>query len=256
MSTLGGEPPVLLVTGATGQLGPATVARLAARGDRLLLVGRDEARMAELDKEFGSPGVVETFTADVSDPLGARLAAAEARERMGSLDGLVHMVGAFHAGPSYLADLAEPDRLWRANFLSAVHTSLAVLAQAEGAARMVYFTTPLVHEPLPGLGFYAASKAALAAWMRSFSHEVKHRGVHANAVMMTMADTPDARRERPGADFGQAVTPELVARVVDFLTSEASDGLYGASVPVLGRFGFTTGLAGGPPAGGPSAERL
>jgi 3-oxoacyl-[acyl-carrier protein] reductase len=236
----------LLITGATGPVAAATIALLAARGDRLLLTGRNKHRLDELAERYGRPGRVETYAVDVTQPPGAEQAVAQVRERFGELRGLVHMVGSFHAGPVARTGADAYEAVMRVNYLSAVYATQAVLPMLGDGARLVYFGTPLAQEPLPGMGCYAASKAALATWVRALSHEVKHRGVHANMVVMTMADTPDARRERPQVDFREAVTPELVARAVGFLTSEAADGLYGSLVPVLGRFGFSTALAGPP----------
>lgn len=243
-----------LVTGATGPMAPPTIRHLLARGDRLVLSGRNAGRLAELEGEFGGSGRVVVVAADVTDPEGARALVAEAAERMGALDGLVHLVGSFRAGPLVGTPAAGYEELWRANFLSAVNTTAALLPKLTGGGRLVFFGTPLAAEPLPGLSAYAASKAALLAWVRSVSHEVKGRGVHLNAIVMTMADTPQARRERPHVDFGEAVDPELVARAVGFLTSAAADGLYGSLVPVLGRFGFRTPLADGPPGRGPAGH--
>lgn len=241
--------PVLVVTGATGQLAEAVIELLGARGDRLLLTGRDKDRLALLERRYGVAGRVETLATDVSDPEGARLAAEEAVRRFGRLDGLVHMVGGFRAGPLFLTDPGVYEQMLRDNFLSAVTATQAVLPHLTEGARLVYFSTPLADEPLPALSAYAAAKAALVAWVRSIAHEVKRSGIHANTVVMTMADTPDRRRERPGTNFDHTVTPDLVARVVAFLTSEAADGLYGSRVPVLGRFEFTSELGGGPPPG-------
>lgn len=236
-----------LVTGATGPMAGATVELLAKRGDRLLLVARDQERLGQVERTYGSPGQVETFRADVSVPEQAQAAAAAAADRFGRLDGLVHMVGAFAAGPALRTAPDELDRLLRGNLLSAVYTAQAVVPRLTDGGHLVFFATPLVHEPLPYLGGYAAAKAALVAWARAFSHEVKRDGVHVNTVLMTMADTPQARRERPHFAYDEAVTPQQVARVVGFLTSTEADALYGATVPVLGRFGFTTRLLG--PAG-------
>ncbi|MEU4542244.1 SDR family NAD(P)-dependent oxidoreductase [Nonomuraea dietziae] len=238
--------PVLLVTGATGGLGGAVVPRLAARGDRLLLVGRDKDRLAELEAVHGAPGQVETLTADVSDPEGARSAAEEAVTRYGRLDGLVHLVGTFRAGPLFLMDADAYEQTLRANFLSAVTATQAALPHLGQGARLVFFTTPLADEPLPALSAYAASKAALVAWARSVAHELKRGGVHVNVISMTMADTPDKRAARPDLNFDHTVAPDLVARAVAFLTSEEADGLYGAVVPVLGRFEFRSDLSGPP----------
>src|SRR4051812_31824938 len=91
--------PVYLITGATGPMAPATIELMAKRGDRLLLSGRNEARLAELEQAYGSPGTVETFAVDVTDPAGAGAVVAETVRRLGRLDGLVHMVGSFRAGP-------------------------------------------------------------------------------------------------------------------------------------------------------------
>ncbi|WP_433429281.1 SDR family oxidoreductase [Nonomuraea sp. CA-141351] len=235
-----------LITGATGPVAGATIRLMADRGDGLLLTGRNQERLTALDIEYGTTGKVETFQADVTTAEGAQAAAAAAVERLGGLDGLVHMVGGFHAGPVFATKPDQYEELIRANFLSAVNATQAVLPHLNGGW-LVYFGTPLVTEPLAGMGCYAAAKAALMAWMRSLAHEVKQRGVHANAVSMTMADTPDARRQRPHVDFDQAIDPELVARAVGFLTSDAAAGLYGSIVPVLGKFGFSTPLAAPPP---------
>ncbi len=236
-----------LITGATGPVAEAIVRRLAERGDGLMLTGRNATRLAELEKAYGERGRVETHQVDVTEPAGAAAAVDATVTRLGGLDGLVHLVGSFHAGPVARTGPERYEALLRANFFSALHVTQAMLPRLEHGGRLVFFGTPLAQEPLPGLASYAVSKAALLTWVRALSHEVKHRGVHANAIVMTMADTPQARAQRPHVDFSEAVTPELVARTVEFLTSDAADGLYGALVPVLGRFGFTSALAGPPP---------
>ncbi|HYS41724.1 MAG TPA: SDR family oxidoreductase [Pseudonocardiaceae bacterium] len=246
-----GTTPTFLITGATGPVAGPTIALLAGRGDRLLLTGRNRERLAELEQRYGARGQVETFAVDVTDSVGAGIAADTVIERFGRLDGLIHMVGDFQAGPVVKTDPADYQRAMSVNFISAVVATKAVLPLLGNGGRLVYFGTPVAQEPLPGMSCYAASKAALTAWVRSLSHEVKHRGVHANMVVMTMADTPDARAARPHLDFDEAVSPALVARAVGFLASEAADGLYGSLVPVLGRFGFATALAPRGPAPAP-----
>lgn len=232
-----------LITGATGPVAEEVIALLADRGDSLLLTGRNETRLSQLAGRFGKPGHIEVCAADVTEPTGAEYVAQELASRLGPAEGLIHMVGHFHGGPFMRTSPADYERTVRVNFLSAVYVTQALLPRLTAGARVVFFATPLAGEPLPGLSAYAASKAALITWARSLSHEVKQHGIHVNVIMMTMADTPQARRERPSADFSEAVTPNLVARTVSFLTSDAADGLYGSVIPVLGKFGFTTPLA-------------
>lgn len=238
----------LLVTGATGELAPAIIRTLAERGDRLLLVGRNIDRLAELEEEFGVPGRIATFQADVSDAAQAASAVEAATKLIGGVTGLVHLVGGFAAGPVVFTSPDAYRDLLAANFLSAVTTTQALLPHLADGGHLVYFSTPLASEPLRAMSAYSAAKAALVAWVKSLSHEVKGQGIHANVVEMTVADTPSKRTERPDWDFDQTVTPETVAGVVEFLTDTGSVGLYGACVPVLGRFGFTSDLSGPPPA--------
>lgn len=240
---------VFLVAGATGRLGEATVRLLAERGDKLLITGRNEDRLAELAKSHGTPGSLETLAVDITEPGGAQFAAAEAVRQFGSLTGLVHLVGQFSVGPLMLTDVSTYAEVLKSNFLSAVVATQAVLPHMTEGGRLVYFGSPLADEPLAALSAYAASKSALISWMRSVAHEVKRRGIHANAVSLTLVDTPEMREERPGLDLDHTVSAELVARAVGFLTSAESDGMYGSVVPVLGRFGFSSVLAGGPPPG-------
>ena len=245
-------PRSLLVTGATGRLGPATVRALRERGDRLLLTGRNGARLAELAETtaaLGGPGEAAVLVADTARPDGAQHAAAEAASRFGSLDGLVHLVGSFAVGPLMLTDVSSYEDLLRANFLSAVVATQAVLPHLTEGGKLVYFGTPLADEPLAAMSAYAASKAALISWMRSTAHEVKNRGIHANAISLTLVETPEMRKERPHVDPALTVDAELVARAVRFLTGEDSDGMYGSVMPVVGKFGFSSALAGGPPPG-------
>ncbi|MFH9064901.1 SDR family oxidoreductase [Streptomyces coeruleorubidus] len=242
-------PRTLLVTGATGRLGEATVRCLAHRGDQLLLTGRNENRLAELAAAFGGSGTVGTLPADATEPAGAQQAAAEAVHRFGRLDGLVHLVGSFSVGPVMLTDVSAYEGQLKANFLSAVVATQAVLPHLSEGGRLVYFGTPLAGEPLAAMSSYAASKAALTTWMRSMAHEVKKRGIHANLISLTLVETPEMRKEMPHVDPALTVEAELVGRAVRFLTGTESDGLYGSVVPVVGKFGFSSALAGGPPPG-------
>ncbi|TKA11201.1 SDR family oxidoreductase [Actinacidiphila oryziradicis] len=249
------DAQVFLVTGPTGAMGEAVVGKLAASGHRLMLAARNESRLKEIADSAAAPDQIATVVADTTKPLLARRAVSETIDRFGRIDGLIHLVGGFHVGPVMLSDLDAYTRMFQANLLSAVSATQAVLPQLADGGHLVYLSSVLAREPFPGFGAYAASKAALQAWVKSLAHEVKHRGVHANVVVMTMADTEEARAQRPHMDFEQATKPAAVADVVDFLVSPAAGGLFGVMVPVLGKFEFSTGLMAGPP-GAPQLNRL
>lgn len=246
----GSAGQVFVVTGATGGLGEAVARRLLARGDRLLLTGRDGDRLDDLRSRLGSADT-ETFTGDVSVVAEAEAAAARARDRFGRVDGLVHLVGSFHAGD--LAVLADPDVYidqYRANVVSAAVATRGVLRQMDDGGYLVYISSLLALEPTPAVGPYAAAKAALLAWVKSTAREVMARGVHANAIVTTFVDTPKRRLQMPGADRSLWIPMDEVSEVIAFLTSPMAGALHGSVVPVYGRFAFQI-PGGGPPAGPP-----
>ncbi|MEV8635673.1 SDR family oxidoreductase [Streptosporangium sp. NPDC051023] len=246
---------VFLVTGPTGAMGGTVATTLAASGHRLVLAARNETKLKEIADLVSPADQVATVVADTSEPLQARRAVSETLDRFGRIDGLIHLVGGFHVGPVVLTDLDAYLRMFQANMLSAVSATQAVLPQLDNGGHLIYLSSVLASEPFPGFGAYAASKAALQAWAKSLAHEVKGRGVHAHTVVMTMADTEEARAQRPHVNFEHATKPKAVADVIDFLVSPAADGMYGASVPVLGKFEFSTALMAGPP-GAPQLNRL
>src|SRR5439155_3819714 len=140
--------------------------------------------------------------------------------------------------------------MFHTNVMTAVTATKAVLGQVTPPAYLIYMASILALEPLPGMTAYTATKAALLALVRGLAHEVKGRGIHANAIVSSMVDSPHARASRPNADFSHAVSPEDIADVIGFLTSPAADALNGALVPVYGQFEFETRLAPRGPAGG------
>ena len=258
-----GSDRVLLITGATGATGEFVARRLLERGDRLVLVGRNAGRLEELGAALNGDGRVETVAADVTDPGEAESAAARAKERFGRVDGLVALAGRFQAGtPTFLA---EPDvyrDLYEANVLSAAMATRAVLRHLDAGGWLVYLSALLAEEPMPAMGPYAASKAALIAWARSLSREVMPRGIHANVVVTTLIDSPRNKDDQPGADRSGWVPVDQIAEVIAFLTSPGAEAMYGMVVPVHGKLALelppgTTARGGpppgvgGPPGGGP-----
>jgi 3-oxoacyl-[acyl-carrier protein] reductase len=240
----------LLVTGATGATGEHVARRLLARGDRLVLTGRDRVRLDELERALASDHVL-AVACDVSEPGGAELAVEQGRARFGALDGCVSLAGSFRAGtPVFVADADVYTELYAANVLTAALASRAVLRQLDGPGWFVYLTSLLAREPMPSTGPYAASKAALTAWARAFSREVRDRGVHVNVIASSVINTPANRDRQPGLDYGQWVPVEDVAEVIAFLTSPASAGMHGSEVDVLGKFALYPppgAVAAGPP---------
>ncbi len=86
-----------------------------------------------------------------------------------------------------------------------------------------------------GMGAYAASKAALLRLTEMLAEELKDRGVTVNAVLPSIIDTPENRKDMPDADVSRWVKPEQIGAVIGFLLSADAQCITGASIPIAGR---------------------
>lgn len=101
---------IVVVTGATGGIGKATAAGLAALGARVGIVGRSPDRLTATAAELGGlagPGPIDVFAADLSSQEQVRRLAAELEERYPRIDALVNNVGGFWAHRHVTADGLE-----------------------------------------------------------------------------------------------------------------------------------------------------
>ena len=103
--------PTALVTGATAGLGAEFARQLAARGQDLVLVARDTARLEQVAEELRATYqvAVEVITADLADRDQVRRVAERLADADRPVDTLVNNAG-FARGSSFLADLAEEER--------------------------------------------------------------------------------------------------------------------------------------------------
>lgn len=230
---------VVLVTGATGAAGRATVRALARAGADVVAVGREERRLAAL---FDRVDGVHPQVADLSDRTQCDALADRVQRRHARVDGLVHLVGGWRGAPRFTANTDED---WA--FLSrtlvdslrhitmAVHDELA--ASADGRAVIVSATA--VDRPTPGGANYAAAKAATEGWMGALAESFVRTAAKAAAaphphaasthaaatVLVVKALVDEAMRDaNPDKVFaGFTDVDVLAARIVALFTDDAAD---------------------------------
>jgi NAD(P)-dependent dehydrogenase (short-subunit alcohol dehydrogenase family) len=214
----------ILVTGASGGLGPAVVERFLSEGHSVSAVARS---WPAPDPRF------RRIAADLSSGSGCRQAAAEA----GDVDVLVHVMGGF-AGGQPVAETSEEvwDRMMNLNLRSAFLMFRAVLPQmtARGSGSIIAIGSRAGVEPAAGLSAYGVSKAGLIYLVRTLALELKGTGVNVNAVLPSTIDTPANRAAMPSAGHSRWVRPESIATVVSWLSSDGSRDIHGAVIPVYG----------------------
>ncbi len=185
-----------LVTGAASGIGAACAKALAERGAaRLFLVDVDAAGLDALDL----PGEIHRIAGSVADEaLWQALA-----PRLTGLDHAVVNAGIGSGGPISSISLAEWRRVMAVNLDGAfltLATSLRAMEGKSGSVVVVASTTGL--KPVPGIGPYGVSKAAVAHMARIAAAENARKGIRVNAIAPGGVDTAIWES---GADFQASV---------------------------------------------------
>ncbi len=229
---------VAIVTGAAGNLGQAVARAFQEAGARTVLADRDGMRLQQIFPGLrGSREHLLAEGVDLTADGALDGVVAQAAELFGRVDILVNTVGAFRAGsPVHETSLDTWDLLFGLNLRTSLMTARAVipvmLRQRYG--KIVMVAARSAWAGAANMAAYSASKAAVVRLTESLAAELKGSGINANCVVPGTLDTAANRRDRPDADHSVWVAPETVADVILFFSSDASRGINGAAVPVLG----------------------
>jgi NAD(P)-dependent dehydrogenase (short-subunit alcohol dehydrogenase family) len=225
----------VLVTGASGGLGPAVVEAFLADGWRVVAAARGGWPQAPAP----SGGRLEQVAADLAEPADVAVAVGVAAgDPAAPLRALVNLVGGYGGGGRvHETPVEELERLLALNLRPTWLVTQAVLPHltAGGGGAVVCVAARAAVVPRPGVAGYAAAKAAVLAFAQTVAVEYRRDGVRCNAVLPSLIDTPANRAAQPDADHSRWVPPQQVAEVIRFLCGEQSAPTSGAAVPVYGR---------------------
>lgn len=234
------DPPagrVVLLTGATGGLGPAVARAVAAEGARLAYtaISREDGDGLASALDLEPDRAFHTVT-DVTDPASVAAWVAQVDARWGRADVLVAIAGGWRGGAVVETSDADWDFLMNLNARSVFLAARAAvpLMLRGGAGKIVAIGSRSGLAAPAGQGAYAASKAALHRLIEALSAELRGRNINVNAVLPSTIDTPANRRAMPEVDPATWVAPDDLAAVVAFLASDRARAIHGALLPVYG----------------------
>lgn len=219
----------IVVTGGHGVLGKAVVEAALARGLNVALI--DHAK-----GEAAPDGALELGGIDLTDASAAEGAMAKVVERFGGIDALLNIAGGF---VWQTTDDEKPawDRMFALNLTTALNASRAALPhlKASTEGRIVNVGANGALKAAAGMGAYGASKSAVHRLTEALAEETKDSSVTVNAVLPSILDTEQNRKDMPDADPSKWVQPSDLAEVMLFLASPEARAITGALLPVTGR---------------------
>ena len=252
---LGLADRVCVVTGSTGGIGLATAAQLVAEGAKVVVSGRDRARVERAQKETGAAHAV---VCDLSEPAAPEWLIAETAAALGPVDCLVNNVGqAYQASFEDVSD-EEWEAMWQLNVMSYVRAVRAVLPSMKERRRgvIVNVSSTAGKRPSTGMPNYSVTKAAVLSLSRLVADLYASDGIRCNAVTPGptateawlgeggLADQQAARsgkgREEvlaavgAGRPLGRLADADEIAAVIVFLCSDRAGYVTGSAWSVDG----------------------
>jgi NAD(P)-dependent dehydrogenase (short-subunit alcohol dehydrogenase family) len=238
---------IALVTGGTSGLGLATARRFVAEGAKVVVTGR---RAAELDAAIAELGEGTTgVRGDVSLLSDLDHLYETIRATHGRLDVLFANAGGGAFVP--LEEVTEQhfDRYFGINVKGTLFTVQKALPLMAAGGSIVLNGSMVSVKGVPGFTVYAATKAALRSFARTWTEDLRGRNIRVNVVSPGTVVTPGYKNElgmtdeqitefvaraATAAPLGRSGMPDEVAKAVVFLASDDSSYMTGTDLFVDG----------------------
>ncbi len=242
-----------LVTGSSQGIGLALARGLGEAGARLVLNGRNTAKLADAAATLRKAGLdVAELTFDATDHEAVRAAVDRFEASEGPIDILVNNAGMQHRAPleDFPADAFE--RLIQTNVASVFHVGQACARHMiqRGAGKIINIASVQTALARPGIAPYTATKGAVANLTKGMATDWAKHGLQCNAIAPGYFDTPLnaalvadetfsawLNKRTPTGRWGRV--EELVGAAI-FLASDASSFVNGHTLFVDG--GITAAL--------------
>lgn len=233
---------IALVTGGSSGIGLATAKRFVAEGAYVFITGRRQKELDEAVDEIGqnSCGV----KGDVSNSNDVGRLIETIRSEKGVLDIVFANAGWGEFGS--IEDITEEhiDKTIAINVKGVVFTIQRSLPILRDGAAIVLNSSIAGSKGRPVFGVYAATKAAVRSFARSWTTDLAHRKIRVNVVSPGLIPTPGydhlgitsemLEAELPTIPLGRLGVPDDVAKAVVFLVSDESSYITGIELFVDG----------------------
>jgi NAD(P)-dependent dehydrogenase (short-subunit alcohol dehydrogenase family) len=237
---------VALVTGGSSGLGLAAAKRFVAEGAQVFITGRRQSELDAAVKEIG--GGVTGVQGDVAKLSDLDRLYAVVKEKAGRVDVLFANAGLGEFAPLGYITEDHFDKTFDVNVKGTLFTVQKALPLMPDGGTVVVNASMVSIKGMPAFGAYAASKAALRSFVRTWAVDLKDRKIRVNAVSPGTIVTPGyktagmtdaqiagfAAQAAASTPLGRTGTGVEIAKAVVFLVSDDSSFITGIELFVDG----------------------
>jgi len=214
---------VVLITGGTSGIGRACALEFGRAGARVVITGRDAARLAATAAELAAAGIEHrTVRGDVGIVADADRAVADTIAAFGRLDVLINNAGLSMRARFADVEVKVIEQLMQTNFFGTVYTTKAALPHLLASKGSIVGISSIAgFRGLPGRTGYSASKFAMNGFLEALRTELLPRGVNvltaapgftaSNIRYTALLANGQTQNDTP-RDEGNMMTSEEVAR--------------------------------------------
>jgi NAD(P)-dependent dehydrogenase (short-subunit alcohol dehydrogenase family) len=239
---------VAIVTGASRGIGQAIALAFAAAGAQVALSSRKQesldAVVTEIKKQGGQAIAIAAHTGDSN---AVRALVAQTVERFGGVDILVNNAATNpHFGPLLTADEGQWLKILDVNVLGYFRAAQAVVPelQKRGRGKIINMASVAGLRPMPGMGVYSVSKAAVLMLTQTLAQELGPHNIQVNAIAPGVIKTrfssvlwqteSIARSIQAATPLGRFGEVDDLTSAALYLASPASDYMTGAVMVIDG----------------------
>ena len=222
---------IVLITGASSGIGPATAREFASRGATVVLGARRVDRLEALVAGItAAGGRAEARALDVVSATDMQAFADHALAAHGRIDAIVNNAGVMPLSPLSARKLDEWDRMIDVNIRGVLHGIAAVLPAMErqGHGHVINVASIGAHQVYPTAAVYCATKYAVWAiseGLRQETQTLRVTVVSPGTTTFELADTITHEASAEGMrDFRRiTIAPEAIARAIAFAMEQPAD---------------------------------
>ncbi|MGI2904209.1 SDR family NAD(P)-dependent oxidoreductase [Tolypothrix sp. VBCCA 56010] len=208
---------VALITGASRGIGRAIALQLAQQGtQRVILMARDRAKLAEVAKEIETIGVSAVIVPiDLTKPTAVNIAVAQVWRNHGPIHLLVNCAGIAYQNSFLQAKLPQVQEEISLNLLG-TYTLTHLVARRMASQRqgtIINVSSLMGKIAAPTMATYSATKFAILGFTQALRQELAQYNIEVKALLPSLTDT-DMVRDMRLFRWTIPMTPEEVAQVL------------------------------------------
>jgi NADP-dependent 3-hydroxy acid dehydrogenase YdfG len=212
---------VIIITGASKNLGKSLAIGLSRKGHKMVLAGRNLFELTEVGQRI--PGEYLAIECDITDYPSCQSLISKTVEKFGKVDVLINNASLFLASNLQDSSIEQIDSILDATVKGTLYTTKAALeSMSKNHAGQVLSILPSQYRH--GLGKtemtpYSTAKFALVGMLESLKREGASKGVKATSLFVdSMASTLDLDDSDHTPD--NLISPQVVVDTIDFVISQ------------------------------------